>query len=493
MRETSHSQSNEPAAGRAQAGDGEVGVLLGRVRSLSPMTRYLAIFAFLNAIVLNVVLELTWRWYQFDPPEEVAARHQGALLQFGRFLLFRTSKADSWQPMTEAWKFLKSGASGSVYDHVWHVELQKFQYPLSSLFPLEVIHVLLPGDTIHWAPLNLASWLAVWGTALLVALIFRDSCREHLNLSVLSGASRGDEWMRMAIAAGLALTFYPLVRGFTLGQIQPWIDFLFAAMVWLTMKRQPVAAGLAAGLTALLKPQMALLLVWAALRKQWSFAGSLLAVGVVGAVAAVAVYGLQANLDYVSFLSYLSKHGEAYYGNQSVNGLVNRVLHNGDNAGVLEPNFPPFRWPVYISTIVSTAAILGLGLLWRRAEYVSEPVLDLMVAALSITIASPIAWYHHYGILMPIFAVLLPAMLRRPVFGAASMAYLAVAYVLSSNLFYITRGFADSWFTFLQSYLFLGALMVLVALYLVRHAAAEDSGSERSATGEVGAVMPGRA
>jgi hypothetical protein len=91
------------------------------------------------------------------------------------------------------------------------------------------------------------------------------------------------------------------------------------------------------------------------------------------------------------------------------------------------------------------------------------------------------------------FAVLAPVMLRRPVFGAASMAYLAVAYVLSSNLFYITRGFADSSFTFLQSYLFLGAVMVLVALYLVRHAAAEDSGSERSATGEAGAVMPGRA
>jgi hypothetical protein len=293
------------------------------------------------------------------------------------------------------------------------------------------------------------------------------------------------------IAVGLTLTFYPIVRAFTLGQIQPWLDFLFAAMVWLTMKRQPLAAGLMAGLMSLMKPQMALLVVWAALRKQWSFAASLLAIAVVGALAAVAVYGLQANLDYVSFLSYISKHGEAYYSNQSVNGLMNRLLQNGDNAGIYEPSFAPFRWPVYVSTLASTAAILGLGLLWRRSEYVSEPTLDLMIAGLSITMASPIAWSHHYGILMPMFAVLLPAMVRRPVFGAASMAYLAVAYVLSSNLFYITRSFADSSFTIVQSYLFFGAVMVLVALYFVRHAAARgDAEADAETRGMPGTPAP---
>jgi hypothetical protein len=389
--------------------------------------------------------------------------------------------------MTEAWNFLKSGVSGSVYDHVWLQEHLKFQYPLSSLFPIEVIHVLLPGDTIRWAPLNFVSWLAVWGTALLVALIFRDSCREHLGLSMLSGASRGDEIVRMAIAAALTLTFYPVVRAFTLGQIQPWIDFLFAGVVWLTMKRQPAAAGLMAGLMCLMKPQMALLLVWAGLRKQWSFAGALVGVAGVGALAAVAVYGLQANLDYVSFLSYISRHGEAYYSNQSVNGLVNRLLQNGDNAGIYAPSFAPYRWPVYASTLVSTALILGLGLLWRRSEYASEPTLDLMIAGLSITMASPIAWTHHYGILMPVFAVLLPAMLRRPVFGAVSAAYVAVAYALSSNLFYVTRSLGDTRFTPVQSYVFFGAVMVLVALYFVRHAVARGDGVGGSETRRVSA------
>jgi hypothetical protein len=71
------------------------------------------------------------------------------------------------------------------------------------------------------------------------------------------------------------------------------------------------------------------------------------------------------------------------------------------------------------------------------------------------------------------------------------MAYLAVAYVLSSNLFYITRSFADSSFTIVQSYLFFGAVMVLVALYFVRHAAARgDAEADAETRGMPGTPAP---
>jgi hypothetical protein len=261
---------------------------------------------------------------------------------------------------------------------------------------------------------------------------------------------------------------------FTVGQIQPWLNFLFSAMIWLSMKRQSTAAGLMAGLMCVIKPQLGLLLIWAALRKQWRFAGALVVVVVVASVASLAAYGFEQNLHYVSFLSYMSRHGEAYYMNQSVNGLVNRLLHNGDNAGLSAPSFPAFSWPVYLSTIASSTLILGFGMLWRREEHAGAPTFDLMIAGLSLTIASPIAWSHHYGILMPIYAALLPAMLRWPVFGGASLAYLAVTYVLSSNLFYFTRYFADTPFTIVQSYVFLAAVMVLGALYCVRRACARE-------------------
>lgn len=447
----------------------------GWTRQWTPLTRGLLLFALFNVVVLNTAIRLTQGWLRLDAPREDVAREQFTLYHTAKFLLMRTTHGDSWLPMTRAWEYLQSGASRSVYDAVWQDQLLKFQYPLTSLFAIEVVQRLLPGDTVRWAPLNLASWLAVWGTAVLVALIFRDACREHLGLSALRGASRGDELARMAIAFVLTLTFYPVVRAFTVGQIQPWITFLFAAMVWLTMKRQPLAAGLMAGLMLLIKPQMGLLLVWAALRAQWRFAGALLAVAGVGAVAAVAMYGVKQNVEYVSFLSYLSRHGEAYYNNQTVNGLVNRLLQNGDNAGNQEPSFPLFRWPVYASTIASSAALLGFAAFWRRREYADAPTLDLMIAGLSITMASPIAWGFHYGILLPIFAALLPAIVRWPALGGASLAYLGVAFVLSGNLFYVTRYFADTPFTIVQSYVFFAAVMVLAALYLVRRAASREA------------------
>ena len=200
---------------------------------MPPFTRNLLLFALANTVLVNLLLKLTQGWLVFQPMEEDIGRREGALHQARLFVLFRTWEADSWDPMTAAWKYLRSPAGGSVYDHVWFQEHLKFQYPLSSLLPIEVVHVLLPGDVIHWAPLTLVSWFAVWGTALLVALIFRDACREHLDPWILRGTSRGDEVIRMAVAAGLTLTFYPIVIAFTVGQIQPWLDVLFAAMIWL--------------------------------------------------------------------------------------------------------------------------------------------------------------------------------------------------------------------------------------------------------------------
>jgi hypothetical protein len=61
-------------------------------------------------------------------------------------------------------------------------------------------------------------------------------------------------------------------------------------------------------------------------------------------------------------------------------------------------------------------------------------------------------------------------MMRWPVFGTASLAVLGCAYVLSSNLFYITRYAADTPFTPVQSYLLFAAMVVLVGLYKARSA-----------------------
>jgi alpha-1,2-mannosyltransferase len=452
--------------------------LRARVSALSPLTRRLALFAVANIVLVNLLVVVL-------PTQN---REEFALHTALRFLLFRAS-GDSWQPMSAAWAYLRTSPGQSVYDHVYTGLGLKFQYPLTSLFPIEVLQKLRGGDVVRYGPLNLVSWFSVWGTALFVALIFHHSLREHVDTRQRDAVSRGDVVARSVIVILLTITFYPIVKAFTLGQIQTWLDFLFALMLWLWMKGHTAPSGAVAGLICIVKPTLGVLVLWGAVRRRWGFTFAL--VGVVGTawLASLALYGFDQNHAFVSFMRFISRRGESYWANQSINGVMNRLLHNGPNADLDALIYPPFNPVVYVTTLVSTALLIGFALLWRREDHAAAGEFDLMIAAVTFTIASPIAWEHHYGILMPIYAALLPALLRWRVLGGATIAWLGGSYVLTSNLFYGTRYLADTPFTPLQSYVLAGGLIALVLLYLVRRAAAE----EQAACVEVGSVATGTA
>jgi alpha-1,2-mannosyltransferase len=83
--------------------------------------------------------------------------------------------------------------------------------------------------------------------------------------------------------------------------------------------------------------------------------------------------------------------------------------------------------------------------------------------ALSLTMASPIAWEHHYGILLPIFAVL-ASRIEEP----ASLAWLAFAYASAATYFQAAQLLAQTPLNPLQSYLLFAGLAALIALHLLR-------------------------
>jgi len=83
-------------------------------------------------------------------------------------------------------------------------------------------------------------------------------------------------------------------------------------------------------------------------------------------------------------------------------------------------------------------------------------------------LASPVAWEHHYGILLPIYALLFSVLYQQRVFGRATPPWLAATYVLTSNYFGIAQLAAGTRANPLQSHLLLGAVMVLVGLYRLR-------------------------
>jgi hypothetical protein len=371
--------------------------------------------------------------------------------------------ADSWDPMIAALDWLQKPHAGKLYESIFFQQQIKFQYPPTSLLPLAVMRAA--GVPLSPDLLNVVGWVWIVATALALAGF-------AVVLAERSGVAAKGDVLTRALAAGMAvvatLTFYPVMLAYTIGQVQVWINalFIFACLAWVLERRG--AAGMLIGAICLLKPQFGLFLAWGLLRGQWRFLLGWGAVAVPASVLSVALFGLANNLDYLTVLQFLSRHGENYFHNQSVNGLLNRLLVPGDSL-VVPPVFPPYHPVVYIGTLVTSLALVLAALFLRGRAADKGGFLDFLTAALTFTIASPIAWEYHYGVALPILAALLFALLRLPrgTAGLGLWAGLGLAYLLTANFFPITNLLAETSLNVVQSYLLLAGLLTLWLLYRV--------------------------
>jgi hypothetical protein len=209
--------------------------------------------------------------------------------------------------------------------------------------------------------------------------------------------------------------------------------------------------------------------LWALLRREWRFAAAFAATAIVGVLGSIMAYGFESHVDYLRVLFFLAEHGETFYPNQSVNGLLNRVMV------LIEPNewnslefddtsFPQFSPLVYGGTLVASIVLLSAALLRRGNEGDPDRSFDFSTMALSITIASPIAWEHHYGTIFPVLALLLANVIG----DRRRLLLLTGSYVLISNYIPVTNLLAETVLNVAQSYLFAAAIVVLVLLHRVR-------------------------
>jgi alpha-1,2-mannosyltransferase len=426
----------------------------------SPLMRGLMIFAGLYLAISFV------QWFLLG--------HLSTLNVTRLFLVWHNMGAfDSWQPMQRALQYFQSGADKTMYAAVFFEQKEKFQYPLLSLILIWPFAKLPYDAATSNYMLNVTSWLAVVVTVVIVAAIFDVACRRYLKPGAIAGGfNRPLAW---AVCAVLTITYLPIVQSYEFGQIQTWINGLFAALVLAWMLDRKAAAGLIAAVICVIKPQLALLLLWGVLRRQWRFVIWFAGAGVVFAILSIAIFGLDNNLDYLSVLSFLSRHGESISLNQSVNGLLNRIMHNGtillEDDAKLGPGdwVPPFNPVIYAGTLVTTILIIGTALFWRVKNHEGAILVDLLIISLSLTIASPIAWTHHYGVLLPMFAVALPMTVGMSRFGAGSIIALGAAFLLTGNyLFMEVERSVNTPFNFIISYMFFGALLLLVHLYRLR-------------------------
>jgi len=388
--------------------------------------------------------------------------HNGTVLDTSRAVLSGQSMIDSWLPMGNALQVWRSPAGQDIYGKVFFAPGDAYQYPPAALFFAMMLDAKPAPVPTPLETFTLYAALAV--VALSTAYVFE----RMMTLRGFELGSPRQRALRWIFVAALSLTFYPVVRAFELGQAQLWIDALFAAALAAWLARRPALSGVLVGAICLLKPQLSLLLVWGIIRKQWSFAGAIAAFCAVTFGVALIYFGLQNHLSYLKVLSVLSQHGESVYPNQSVNGLLGRLMSLQDpesfNNLKWRESLPPYHPLIYWGTMISSILILLPALLWRSEGNLIQRTLDLCTMALSATIASPIAWNHHYGVVFPIFAVALISAWGRWV----TVGMIGISYVVASHFLPFTGEFARSKFNFVQSYLFFAMLLLLAVLYELR-------------------------
>lgn len=376
--------------------------------------------------------------------------------------LLKQTKSDSIKPMASA--YMRQQKSGDMY-WVFLVERIKFQYPPSSLLLMKLLpeKPTIKDFVAFWSVQSKLSLFAVLITIICAVVLW-------LKLSAV-GWNDTTKWYKSntfraaAAIVVLGMTFYPLTKGHQLGQIQVFLSALAALALVLQQSEYHSSSGACLGLCCLIKPQFALLILWALLRRQKRFLVGFTMVVALGLGLSIIEFGWHNHFQYLKVLQYLSLTGEAYGPNQSVNGLLNRLLENGDAVAFQPFAFAPYHPVVYTMTIASSVLIIALALFLPTAPGIKGGSLDLAVIMCAATMASPIAWEHHYGVLFPIFVVALVAAYR----WRRARIVLLVSYALVANeLIRTDLVFTDRWFGILGSHIFFGALLLYGFLLLVR-------------------------
>jgi alpha-1,2-mannosyltransferase len=425
-------------------------------------TFQLALFLCFNIAILN-----GFGW-AFSPGgfDDTALRHSWDMLR-------GVGGDDSWGPMAAALGYLQEPGQKPLYSAVFFEQGVKFQYPPSALFALEGM-MLAGEDRVRtydemvfagWPPVNdLIGWALIAVTALCcVALL-------EIGLAQATGTPfRPDALaiIRALTVIGFTLTFYPAIKAFTLGQIQLWINALFAVTLALFVSGRRIASGAAMGLICLMKPHYGLVVLWAGINREWRFVSALLAIGGVGLILSVWRYGLMNHFDYLSVLSFMSERGESYHANQSVNGLLNRLASLWDveqtqNETFDAYKFPPYRPWVYWGTLISSAVILVAA--FSRRTGPDGRGLAFALVVISLTVASPIAWEHHYGVFLPVFA-LIAGRLAGDLANWRWPVALVLCYAFVSNYVPAFNALAKTPLNILQSYMLFGGLAFLMLIH----------------------------
>jgi alpha-1,2-mannosyltransferase len=405
------------------------------------------------------------------------------LISYGRMTNYYKMEAghDSLIPMLQAYRRHSEGAS--PYS-VFFEGKNKFQYPPSALLlveclPKSVVNEALEkwdGPSQKWdgsALEHLNSWLLRFAVVATIALSVAVA---HSALGQPPGPGTVSRRVSLWLTAGViaaGVTFYPFLVAYEIGQMQLVLDALTAGALLFFLRGNRLLAGICIGLCCLIKPQYSLILIWAVIRGERRMVAGWLGTVVPVVVVSCFRYGLTSYFDYLKVLGILSRQGEAFWFNQSLNGLLHRFV---DPAGATfqvagESPLPPYRWGVYAASTIVALCMLLLAFAARASNLRGNAVraIDLSAVIVASTIASPVAWNHHYGAFFPVFAAVVPTVLRPPGGSRLLAVLLAAAFLAIGLEFYSADSmFQSRWLGLLLSHMFFGGVLLLVVLVAAR-------------------------
>ncbi len=365
---------------------------------------------------------------------------------------------DSWLPMMKSLDYFRAHPGQPIYDAKLYDTLI---YSLASELPLVAMRKLGLSDAAMLRTLAVLSFAAVWGVAAVSLAMGSWLLRRR-------GAQM--TWPAALAVVLATLGCYPLLKGYSLGNAQTFLSFGFTVLLLLwTTGRERWSGAVAALLTAV-KPQFLLLLVWMLVRRRWGAAAAFAACGALLLGCSVAVFGWHNNLDYVGVLAGLSHKAQSHYANQSMFGTLNRMIFNGENLQYHPYVYTPYIAWVYWVTVISSLLLVGCVLLypWRSLRGTTA---DLAAMGIASVAATPMAWEHHYGIVVGIAAW---AWFAHACWWRRRPWVLAVAVFFCLNFLPAFNYLADlrGW-NVLQSYLYFGALTLMGWLMQLSRAGSE--------------------
>ena len=231
-----------------------------------------------------------------------------------------------------------------------------FFYP-PTFVPLVLPLALMPVEAATWA----------WTAMMLVAF-------------ALAVVSMPVAWRTRWLVVLLAGLSWPFVHNIKLGQVGPLLLLLFA-LAW-RWRDRPVLFGVLGALGACLKVQPVLLLVWAAIRRQW-----------LAVVAAIVTFGI------LAAIALLVTGPGAWSDFASVVTRVSDPIATPQNA---TPGAVAWQLgaPRELALQLQLASTIAVGVLLVAATLWLPSDCSLMVAIVATQLVSPVLWDHYAIVLL---------------------------------------------------------------------------------------------